>query len=109
MATNLTPALLEGVAERFRVLGDPTRLAILNTLLQRGEMNVGELVEAIGSSQANVSKHLRVLHESHFVSRRQHGTSAYYAVSDPSITQLCDIVCDRIREQADAEVAALRG
>jgi DNA-binding transcriptional ArsR family regulator len=109
MKTSMTPALLEGVADRFRVLGDPTRLAILNTLMDRGEMNVGELVDTLGCSQANVSKHLRLLLDAHFVARRPVGTSAYYSIADPSISMLCDIVCDRVRQQAHDELAALTG
>jgi DNA-binding transcriptional ArsR family regulator len=95
--------LLESVAERFRVLGDATRLAILRTLLAGGELNVGEIVSRLDTSQANVSKHLRVLHEAGIVERRQQGTAAYYSVADPSITRLCDIVCDRLQGQAESE------
>lgn len=106
MKTKLSPELLESVADRFKVLGDATRLALLNALVEGGELNVGQLVEALGTSQANVSKHLRVLHDARFVKRRPVGTSAYYSVADPSVTQLCDIVCDRLRALAEAEVAA---
>jgi len=103
MSQPLPEHLLERVAERFRVLGDSTRLAILRVLLDRGEMNVGEIVECLGAGQANVSKHLRVLHEAGVVHRRQAGTAAYYEVADESITHLCDIVCDRLRLQAEEE------
>lgn len=99
----LPPDLLEHVAERFRVLGDATRLGIIRTLLDDGELNVGQLVERLGTSQANVSKHLRVLHEAKIVSRRAEGTAAYYAVTDPSLMPVCAIVCDRLREQVAAE------
>ncbi|MCC7363866.1 MAG: winged helix-turn-helix transcriptional regulator [Dehalococcoidia bacterium] len=103
MPGSLSPQLLEHVAERFRVLGDPTRLRILQVLLADGELNVGELVERLQLSQANVSKHLRLLHEAGMVSRRPQGTAAYYDVADPTITQLCDVVCDRLREQQAEE------
>ena len=63
MPKALPPELLEHVAERFRVLGDATRLGIIRTLLDDGEQNVGQLVDRLGTSQANVSKHLRVLHD----------------------------------------------
>lgn len=106
MAENLPPHLLEHVAERFRVLGDATRLALLRTLLASGELNVGELVERLGCSQANVSKHLRILLDAGIVGRRSQGTAAYYAVTDPSITRLCDLVCDRLRDQAEGEARA---
>lgn len=109
MANSLPEALLERIADRFRVLGDATRLAILRLLLDGGELNVGEIVERLSASQANVSKHLRILHDAGVVSRRAHGTAAYYRVADPSLTQICDLVCDRIREQAadDARSVAI--
>ena len=99
MAHSLPEHLLEHVAERFRVLGDATRLSILRLLLDEGELNVGEIVDRLGASQANVSKHLRVLHGARIVARRPDGTAAYYSVSDPSLTQICNLVCDRLRDQ----------
>lgn len=99
--------LLAHAARRFRVLGDESRLNIVRTLMLHGEMNVGELVRATGMGQANVSKHLRQLHEARVVRRRQTGTSAYYAIDDPTIESICDIVCDRLRDQALADAAAL--
>jgi DNA-binding transcriptional ArsR family regulator len=103
-------SLVEHVAERFRVLGDATRLSILHLLVERGELNVGEICVALdGASQANVSKHLRTLHEAGIVVRRPAGTAAYYSVTDPTIAQLCDIVCDRLKLQAaeDARTFAI--
>jgi len=107
--TALTPALLEHVAERFRVLGDASRLRIVNLLMEAGELNVGEIVERLGMSQANVSKHLRLLTEAHVLQRRPQGTAAYYAVADPTIPRLCDLVCDRLRavKREEAEAFAI--
>lgn len=109
MSQSLPEHLLEHVAERFRVLGDATRLSILRLLLDEGELNVGEIAERLGGSQANVSKHLRVLHDAHIVGRRPRGTAAYYSVTDPSLTHICDLVCDRLREQVadDARTFAI--
>ena len=103
MPEALPVELLEHVAQRFRVLGDATRLSIIRTLLDEGELNVGELVERIETSQANISKHLRILHEAGVVSRRADGTSAYYTATDPSLLPVCSIVCDRLREQVAEE------
>ena len=103
MAEHLPPQLLAQVAERFRVLGDETRLSILRTLLQERELNVGELVERLDTTQANVSKHLRVLLGEGIVARRAAGTAAYYSIADPSIPTLCDLVCTRLREQKAEE------
>jgi len=99
MAELVPPQLLELVAERFRVLGDSTRLAILRTLLEHQELSVGELVSRLDTTQANVSKHLATLLRAGIVSRRPVGTAAYYSVADPSLGQLCDLVCNRLRDQ----------
>jgi len=98
---------LEHVAEYFRALSEPHRLKILNAL-RAGERNVGELAEALESSQANVSKHLSVLSKLGFVERESRGTSAYYRVSDPATYELCDLVCGQVAKRLvlQAEVLA---
>jgi DNA-binding transcriptional ArsR family regulator len=106
MADLLPPALIEHVAERFRVLGDATRLSILSALRERGELNVGEICDELDSSQANVSKHLRTLLDAGIVGRRREGTAAYYRIVDPSISKLCDVVCNRLALQAKDEARA---
>jgi DNA-binding transcriptional ArsR family regulator len=106
MAATIPETMLEGVAERFRVLSDATRLRILRLLLLDGPLNVGEIVERLDMSQANASKHLRTLHEAGVVDREARGTAAYYSVVDPTVTQLCDVVCGRLREQAERQAKA---
>ena len=88
--------MMEMVAERFRALGEPARLAILDAL-RRGERTVTDIIEATQLSQANVSKHLRLLYALGFVSRRKEGLFTYYSVADKSIFDLCDLMCDRLR------------
>jgi DNA-binding transcriptional ArsR family regulator len=88
----LPPDLADRIARRFRSLAEPVRLQLLYALL-RGERNVGELVEATGGSQANVSKHLQLLYQEGVVTRRKDGTSIYYQIADPMIFDLCDSVC----------------
>ena len=83
------------VASRFRALSDPNRLKILNTLMQ-GEHGVGELVEATGLEQSNLSRHLAVLLREGLVERESNGNRAVYRIDDPSIVQLCEIVCGEI-------------
>ena len=58
--STLSPEALELVAQRFRALGDATRLALLQTLFAQ-ESNVQELCALTGASQANASKHLALL------------------------------------------------
>ena len=106
MPSSIPEHLLEHVAERFRVLGDATRLSILRLLLDQGPLNVGELVERLNTSQANASKHLRILHEARMVSREPRGTAVYYSVSDPTVIELCDVVCGRLREQVAEDALA---
>jgi DNA-binding transcriptional ArsR family regulator len=94
------------IAERFRVLGDPLRLQLLHRLGDR-ELSVGALVEASGASQANVSKHLQILLRAGLVQRRKEGLLAYYRIADPSIFQLCDLVCGRLSEQFREDLTAI--
>lgn len=90
--TPLSERTLDLVAKRFRMLGEPYRLRILQQL-QSGEKTVGELVEALDGNQPNVSKHLQLLHDGGLVARRREGNSIFYAISDPLVFRLCDLVC----------------
>ena len=54
-------ALLDRVAQRFRVLGDSTRLSILRLLVDRGELSVGAIVDVLGMSQANAEATVRLI------------------------------------------------
>lgn len=98
----LTPEVLGMVAERFKALAEPARLQLLNCL-QSGEMSVNELVEESGLGQANVSKHLQLLHTLGFVTRRKDGLFVYYSLADKSVFRLCDIMCGRIEAQLEAQ------
>jgi DNA-binding transcriptional ArsR family regulator len=94
--------LLHRMAEKFRLLGDATRLAILRSL-QEGEKSVGRVVDDTRSGQANVSKHLKLMHEAGLVSRRKVGLQVFYRVSDPLVARLCSLVCDTVIEETRAE------
>jgi DNA-binding transcriptional ArsR family regulator len=104
----LTPELLDLIAERFRVLGEPARLHILNAL-REGEKSVSELMADTGLGQANVSKHLQLLHSLGFTERRKEGLYVYYRLADPSVFQLCDIMCGRLVEETRARSELLSG
>ena len=99
MAKKQSREALEQIAARFRALSEPTRLAIVQEL-KSGERTVGELVEAIGLSQANVSKQLSVLRDAGFLRREQRGTSAVYSISDPLVMELCKLMCDGMNRRA---------
>ena len=94
----LTPEMLDLVALRFKVLAESARLGIL-TCLRNGEMTVGELVKATGLGQANVSKHLQLLHSNGFVIRRKEGLFVYYSLADASVFQLCEMMCGRLEAE----------
>ena len=94
----LTPEVMALVAERFKALAEPARLQILNCL-RSGEMAVNELVDETGFGQANVSKHLQLLHAMGFVRRRKDGLFVYYALADRGIFQLCDTMCGRLEQE----------
>ena len=103
MRVTIPDEFLDRVADKFRMLSDPTRLSILRALMA-GEKNVGTVVAETGQSQANVSKHLKMLAESGMVRRRKEGLQVFYRVSDPLIDQLCSLVCGAILEEARVEV-----
>lgn len=91
---------IEAVARRFKLLGAPVRLELLNALREGGEQTVGELVEATGYRQANVSKHLGTMAENGLLARRRDGVHVYYALDDPTLPALCMLVSRRLREEA---------
>jgi DNA-binding transcriptional ArsR family regulator len=104
----MTPELLALVAERFKALAEPARLQILSAL-RAGEMTVSELVEETSLGQANISKHLQLLHSLGFVRRRKDGLFVRYALADSDVFRLCDIMCGRIGIEATKRQRALAG
>jgi DNA-binding transcriptional ArsR family regulator len=96
----LPDPLVELIAQRFRVLGEPTRIKLLDAL-RAGPATVAQLQVASGASQQNVSKHLGILWESGLVRRTKDGNRAVYAIADESLFELCEHVCGSLRRQAD--------
>ncbi|MGN6472499.1 MAG: ArsR/SmtB family transcription factor [Mycobacteriales bacterium] len=94
----LPEPLIDLVAQRFRVLGEPMRIKLLDLLRER-DATVGELQEALGASQQNISKHLGILHAAGMVSRTKQGNQVRYSISDPSVFELCDQICGGVRRQ----------
>jgi len=90
--------LVELIATRFRILGEPMRIKLLDRL-REGPATVSDLVDATGASQQNVSKHLRTLLDASFVSRTQDGNFARYAIADEMVFRLCEEVCGGLRNQ----------
>jgi len=90
--------LVELIARRFRSMGEPMRIRLLDRL-RDGEATGGELVEALGTSQQNVSKHLALLAEVGIVGRRRDGSHVYYRIVDESVLGLCEEVCGGVQRQ----------
>jgi DNA-binding transcriptional ArsR family regulator len=105
---HMTDSTLALVAERFRLLGDPFRLRLLQTLAE-GERSVSELVERTGAAQANVSKQLQMLLKAGLVDRRKEGLRVFYSIADPNVFRLCDVVCGSITEKLSRELSSLQG
>ena len=102
----LPDQMVETVARRFRLLGEPARLRLLR-LLECGERTVNQLAEAAGGNQANVSRHLSAMHAGGLLSRRREGTNVYYSITDPVVFQLCDLVCRSARDQIRIQLGAI--
>lgn len=92
----LTPAQLEKIAGLFKMLGEPMRLRILQAVCKQAR-SVGDIVEASGSTQANVSKHLALLTSAGILLRRKDGQRVFYGVKDELAVKLCELVRAQIK------------
>jgi DNA-binding transcriptional ArsR family regulator len=99
----MSSAQLAVIGRLFGVLSVPSRLGLLQAL-HGGPRTVSQLVEACRMKQANVSKHLGVLHGHHLVSRERDGTTVRYQIADPMIFALCNLVCGKM--ERDTKCAA---
>lgn len=99
--------LLERVAQQFKLLSEPSRLHILQLLLE-GEKTVAELVAAMETTQANIVHQLNLLAGGGLVAKGRTGTHMYYRINDPTLTRLNDLVCNSLKEQGEADLQQLR-
>ena len=100
LSSPIPEPVVELIAERFRLLGEPMRVRALDHLRGAGEASVGELAEALGSSQQNVSKHLGALHAARIVGRRRDGNRVIYAIADETVLEICEAVCGSLGRRA---------
>ena len=91
------------LAERFKVFSEPMRLKLVYSLMD-GEKSVSQLVRDTGGLQANVSKHLGMLLDAGVVGRRKQGLHTYYKVTDTSVYEICDLMCDSIQDRLAASL-----
>lgn len=94
MVQSIPDELIEQAAARFRMLGDPTRLAVVRALMAGGELNVGRLVADTGRSQSNVSKHLKRMTRAGLLGRRKDGLQVFYRLADPQVERVCRLMCE---------------
>ncbi len=87
----LSDGELEEVALRFRLLGEPMRLRVLQAVCRKPR-TVSEIVEAVGATQANVSKHLLLLAGAGILARQKDGQHVRYGMKDPLALKLCALV-----------------
>jgi DNA-binding transcriptional ArsR family regulator len=106
LAHPLPDQLVAMIAERFRVLGEPMRIRLLDSL-RDGPATVGDLTDATGGTQQNVSKHLAVLLRAGLVARERQGNYSRYSIADPGVFDLCEQVCGGLRRQVESIGAAL--
>ncbi len=103
----LPDTLVDLIAQRFRALGEPSRIRILE-YLRDAPRTVQELADALGFTQQNVSKHLGLLLSLGIVSRRKEGGYSHYSIEDESVLRMCDEVCGTLQRQI-AELHELIG
>jgi len=94
---NMPDEMLEALSNRFKLLSEPMRLKILRVLCEK-EHTVQEIVNQVNASQANISKHLALMHDNGVVNRRKEGLKCYYSIADESIVYACYLISKSIVE-----------
>lgn len=97
--------LAELIADRFRILADPTRLRLLD-ILRSEPSTIGVIATQLGTTQQNVSKHIKLLSDAGIVRRDRQGTSVVCSIADNEVFTLCESVCSGI-ERSSLAVQAL--
>jgi DNA-binding transcriptional ArsR family regulator len=92
--------VFDAVASYFSVLSEPTRLRIMHAICET-EKSVSQIVEEIGSTQTNASRHLSLMYRSGVLARRKEGSQVYYRVADASMVEVCRTVCNQIAGSMD--------
>lgn len=105
--TPLTDAQLEAVARRFRALGVASRLRVLDALMPQ-PLTMSELAKVTGLLQSNLSRQVTELEQDGCVVRERRGREVEVRIADPSLRELCELVCGSLLQRASAAHEALR-
>jgi DNA-binding transcriptional ArsR family regulator len=100
--------IFELQADICQTLANPKRLQILN-LLKKGELAVGEMVKVMRIAKANLSQHLSIMRQKGILVTRREGTTIYYRLARPKITEACAIMREVLMDSlADQEKLSKR-
>ena len=96
---------IEEAAHRFALLSDPTRLRILHTVIEHGELPVHAIAQLAGASRFNTSAHLNRLAVGKLLARRREGSTVYYRIEDENLPRVCELICESLQRRAPAPVS----
>jgi ArsR family transcriptional regulator, lead/cadmium/zinc/bismuth-responsive transcriptional repressor len=92
------PDLVAELVDTFKVLGDATRVRILDVLSRR-ELNVGDIAEVLGLTESAVSHQLRLLRNARLVRQRRAGQMMFYALDDHHVIRLFAQAYEHVQER----------
>ena len=82
------------LAERLKMLSDPSRLRMLYSLAEVGELRVGDLAATVGSSESATSHQLRQMRLGGLVRARKQGREVFYRIADTHVRQLLEVIAE---------------
>ena len=94
-------------ADVFQALAHPTRIAIVEAL-RDGELPAGTIVDRLGLEQANASQHFSVLRSKNVVTSRREGNQVFYAIRDPLLIQVMDVMRRYFHSHIEAAMSSLK-
>jgi ArsR family transcriptional regulator, virulence genes transcriptional regulator len=100
--SNFDMSIYELQAEISKTIAHPLRIAIIHCL-KGGERTVSDLTQTLGASQSNISQHLAIMRQRQIVKTRKKGSTVYYRVANPKISQACDMVREVLLEQLNQQ------
>jgi len=100
--------VFEAVATYFSMMSEPTRLKIIHAICQE-EKSVNQIVEELGATQTNISRHLGLMYRGGVISRRKEGNQVFYRIADPAMVEICRTVCIQIAGQIDEQLPMRKG